>query len=191
MKIGRDSYEEGAMKRLTSVSTLVLAVLLIGAASSAGAAEAPTFTLLNDLPATLAIGESYTIDLLVTSQDPFIYAQAMLNQYYPGRGIRVDGPDHAGRGTLAVLHITITGKNSTAELLAVNDWPETEDWPAGVVPLSIVAGCRYPGGEVFSQQFSFAVAVPWPTGRPPHTTATRACSSTRPCALFQPRSDLK
>ena len=148
------------MSKSVIAGTLTLAVLLIGTASFATAAVPPTITLLNDPPTHLAVGESYTLDIQITSAEPFIVALAMPNQYYPGRGVFFHGSDRATHATSAVLHLTITGKNSTADLPAVNDWPETEDWPAGVAPLSAVVGVRYKGGQVVVEQFSFAVTVP-------------------------------
>jgi hypothetical protein len=85
----------------------------------------------------------------------------MIDAYYPGRGILVTGGDQASPGTYALLEITITGKNSTADLPAVCDWPEPGDcWPEGVAPVSIAAGMRYSGGGVYGEQFPFAVIVP-------------------------------
>jgi hypothetical protein len=60
-----------------------------------------------------------------------------------------------------LLEITITGKNSTADMLGVCDWPEPGYcWPDGVAPVAIVAGMRYDGGVVYAEQFPFAVIVP-------------------------------
>lgn len=148
------------MKKSAAICTLILAVVLLFGVASASAASTPTITLLNDLPAHLAVGESYTVDIEVTSDEPFIYALAMKDSYYPGRGVFFNTSDRAHQTTYAVLHMTVTGKNSTADLQAVTDWPETEDWQAGVAPLSIVVGVRYQGGEVFVQRFNFAVTVP-------------------------------
>ncbi|MBN1137783.1 MAG: hypothetical protein JXM73_14440 [Anaerolineae bacterium] len=148
------------MKRFAAICTLVLAVGLLFGVAPARAATAPTVTLLNDLPTYLAVGESYTIDIQVTSDEPFISATAMHDSYYPGRGVFFNTSDRAHRVTSAVLHMTVTGKNSTAGLEAVTDWPETEDWPAGVAPLGIVVGVRYHGGEVYVYRYYFAVEVP-------------------------------
>ena len=148
------------MKKFVAIFVLMLTVVLLFGVASATAAGAPTITLLNDLPTRLAVGESYTVDIQVTSDEPFIYAMAMHDSYYPGRGVFFNTSDRAHWATSAVLHMTITGKNSTADLEAVTDWPETEDWPAGVAPLGIVVGARYQGGEVFVQRYYFAVTVP-------------------------------
>jgi hypothetical protein len=86
---------------------------------------------------------------------------ALSNAYYPGRGVFWHGSDRATRDTTAVLHLTVTGKGSTAGLWEVCDWPEPGDcWPEGTAPLAIAAGVRFQGGGVVSQQFPFAVLVP-------------------------------
>jgi len=148
------------MKRVAAISTLILAIVLLFGVAPVSAASAPTVTLLNELPTHLAVGESYTVDIQVTSDEPFIFALAMHDSYYPGRGVFFNTSDRAHQATSAVLHMTITGKNSTAGLEAVTGWPETETWPAGVAPLAIVVGVRYQGGEIFVQRYNFAVTVP-------------------------------
>jgi len=148
------------MKRFAAIFVMMLAAALLFGVASAAAATVPTIALLNDLPTSLAVGESYTVDIEITSDEPFVYAMAMHDSYYPGRGVFFRTSDRAHWTTSAVLHMTITGKNSTANLEAVTDWPETEDWPAGVAPLGIVVGVRYQGGEVFVQRYYFAVTVP-------------------------------
>ena len=145
---------------LGMVSVVVLAIILACTASPATAQPVVTFKLLNRLPTHLAVGESYTIQVRVTSDEPFLIAMAMSDEYYPGRGIFFDGIDMATQATEAILSLEVTGKNSTADLPAVQDWPTTEDWPAGVAPAAVVVGVRYQNGDVVSQQFSFAVAVP-------------------------------
>jgi hypothetical protein len=152
------------MKKLT-LSVVTAAVLLMCAVSSqATAAPAATIALLNPPPSDpleLAVGESYTFDVEITSDEPFVVAAAMPDQYYPGRGIYWHGSDRAAQATSAVLHLTVTGKRSTADLPAVCDWPEPGDcWPEGVAPIAIAAGVRYKGGQVVAQRFSFAVVVP-------------------------------
>ena len=63
------------------------------------------------------------------------------------------------RATSADLYLTVTARSSTEGLAAVEDWPADEDWPAGVAPLAVAVGARFPGGEVVSEQFPFAVVV--------------------------------
>ena len=154
------------MKRLLIVFTLVFALLPMSApVSSVEAAPAATTIELLNPPRSglleLAVDESYTFDILITSDEPFVGAVAMTDSYYPGRGVFWHGTDRVNRSTSAVLHLTITGKESTADLLAVCDWPEPGVcWPAGVAPVSIVAGMRYQGGATISEQFAFAVRAP-------------------------------
>lgn len=142
------------------VFTALVLVLLASIAGPATASPGVTIRLLNRLPPTLALDESYTIDILVRSEEPFRLAMAMVDAYYPGRGVYSAGPDHASWTTEAVLHQTLTGKRSTADLPAVTDWPATEDWPAGVAPLALVVGVRQADGTVVSEQFVWAVTVP-------------------------------
>ena len=153
------------MKRLLAVSVVAVAVLLTCAFSSQ-ATDAPgvTITLLNPPPDDLLeldVGQSYTFNVEITSTEPFILAAAMPDSYYPGRGVYWHGGDRVVHGTSAVLHLTMTGKKSTADLPAVYDWPVPGDcWPAGTVPALIVAGVRFQRGQVSSDQFTFAVKVP-------------------------------
>jgi hypothetical protein len=139
---------------------VTLLALLAGTALPASAAPGVRFKLLDPLPMQLAVGETYTIRIRVTSHEPFLLAMVMPDEYYPGRGIFFNGIDLAHQNTEAILQLEVTGKESTADLWAVQDWPTTEDWPAGVTPAAVVVGVRYPGGEVVSQIFPFAVAVP-------------------------------
>ena len=85
----------------------------------------------------------------------------MTNAFYPGRGVFWHIGDHASQSTSAVLHLTVTGKSPTADLLAVYDWPTPGTcYPSGTTPLAIVAGVRYKGGATIAQTFTFAVQVP-------------------------------
>ena len=154
------------MKRLLAVSVMTMAVLLLMYASSSQATAAPhvTIKLLNPPRhglLELDVGESYTFDVRITSKEPFILAMAMPNAYYPGRGVYWHDSDRATYATSAVLHLTMTGKDSTASLPAVCGWPEPGDcWPEGTAPVLIAAGVRYQGGLVISEQFAFEVVVP-------------------------------
>jgi hypothetical protein len=146
--------------RATSVMTLAV-LLLCGLLSQAVAAPATIFELLNPLHEPLEVGESYTFDIQVTSDKPFILAMAMTDAYYPGRGIFWSGNDTAHHTDSAVLHLTMTGKKPTAGLPAVYDWPEPGvGWPEDVAPASIVVGVRYRKGLAVSERFDFAVSVP-------------------------------
>lgn len=154
------------MKRLLALITVVTAALVLLGAPSAQATTPHnvTITVLNPAPEAglgLDVGEAYTFDIQVTSDDLFIMTIAQTDSYYPGRGVFWHGGDVATHSTSALLHLTVTGKRSTAELAAVYDWPFPEDcWPEGVAPLAIVVGVRFQGGEVVVDWFPFMVEVP-------------------------------
>lgn len=152
------------MKKCLIALVLAVFVLLpISTASSAPAANV-TIELLNPPPdglLELEVGEAYTFDIQITSDDPFILAIALTDAYYPGRGVSWHGNDIAHHATSATLHLTMKSKNSTAGLAAVCDWPEPGTcWPEGVAPVSIVVGVRYKGGLVIVERFDFAAVVP-------------------------------
>jgi hypothetical protein len=137
------------MKRILSVfGLLLLTVLLTGALTAAAPMPNVTFTLVSGLPATMNVGETATVVVQVTSDQAFNYAQMLPTFYFPGRGVvAVQGGDHVGSGASALLKITFVAKGSTAKF-------------GGAVPVSVVAGARYRGGYVASQQFDFHVTVP-------------------------------
>jgi hypothetical protein len=151
------------MRKLT-LSVVTAAVLLM-CASSSQATAGPTVTieLLNPPPdglLELDVGQSHTFDIRIESTEPFVLAMALTDQYYPGRGIYWHGSDRATQDTSALLHLTVTGKKSTADLAAVCDWPEPGVcWDEGVAPAAIAAGVRFKGGQVVAQRFVFAVVV--------------------------------
>jgi hypothetical protein len=152
-------------KHLAAMSVIAMVVLLVCAAS-VQAQEPPDVRIKLVKPPPgglleLEVGQSHTFEIQITSDEPFLWAMAMTDSYYPGRGIFSLGGDRAGQGTEAVLYITLTGKNSTADLPAVCDWPEPGDcWPEGVAPVSIRAGVRFPGGLAVGERFTFGVVVP-------------------------------
>ena len=156
------------MKRiLGAMSVMTLAGLLLCALfSEAVAAPNVTITVLGlppeGEPLELTVGESYTFEILIESDEPFILAKAMPDAYYPGRGVTWHRGDIVHHDTSVQLHLTMTGKKPTAGLPAVCDWPEPGDcWDeeGGVAPVSIVAGARHKKGVVASELFPFAVVV--------------------------------
>lgn len=153
------------MKRFLAAMSvmIVVMVLMCTPASQANASPTVEITVYPPLPSEpmqLAVGESRTFEIHVTSDEPFLMAAAMTDAYYPGRGVFWQGGDRTTRDTSAVLYLTITGKNSTADLAAVCDWPAPGDcWPEGVAPVSIAVGARYKRGVVVVQQHPFAVEV--------------------------------
>lgn len=154
------------MKKLLAAMSVMIVAMLLMCASSSQAEAAPTVEITvhpqpPSQPLKLAVGESRTFEIRITSDELFVIALAMTDAYYPGRGVYWRGSDRAPRDTSAVLHLTITGKRSTGNLAAVCDWPEPGDcWPEGVAPVNLVVGVRYKGGKIVVQQFPFAVEVP-------------------------------
>ncbi len=135
------------MRRLTVL--LLVVATIFGMAAPAVASEA-TITFENPPPGgvlELAVGESQTFDITVTSDEPFVLAIALTDQFFPGRGVFFAGSDRETRSTTADLHLTITGKEATDFL------------PDGVAPVAIVVGVRYEGGIVVSERFDFVVRI--------------------------------
>ena len=130
-----------------------------GAPAVAAAQPNVTFTLLTELPTKLQVGQQAIIGVHVESSEPFAMAIALSDAYYPGRGVLFDGSAAQAHATSADLYLTITGRESTADLPAVQDWPSDEDWPAGVAPLAVRVGARFAGGYVASMSYLFGVAV--------------------------------
>ena len=85
-------------------------------------------------------------------------AIALSDAYYPGRGVLFDGSSAQARATTAELCLTVTGRDSTADLGAVDNWLG-QAWPAGVAPLAVRVGVRFAGGAVVSTSYLFAVTV--------------------------------
>jgi len=135
-------------KRIFSFLVLtVLLVLMTGVLTAAAPVPVTTFTLVSGLPETMNVGESYTVVILVESDQPFTFAQALPTAYFPGRGVVGNKGDHAPGGTSALLEVTFTAKGSTAKF-------------GGAVPVAVVAGARYQGGATMTQSFDFLVNVP-------------------------------
>lgn len=139
------------MKRIFPKITLVLVIVL---ASSLITAAAPlpvtTFTLVQGLPSTMNVGETYTVVVQVESDQQFSSIQAMPSFMFPGKGvIAVQGGDHEGSGTSATLEVTFKAKSSTANFPG-----------GGVAPVHVVLGVRYGGGYVAVQDYLFNVTVP-------------------------------
>ena len=154
------------MKRLLIAVGILAALVALGGAPAHPATASPdvTISLLNPVQGGLLemeVGEAYTFNIEVTSDEPFIIAMAQTDSYYPGRGVVWHGCDRAMHSTSAELHLTVTAKGTTSYLQPVCGWPEAEVcWPEGVAPLAIVVGVRYPRGELVVEWFLFAVKVP-------------------------------
>lgn len=131
------------------ISAILLSIFLILISTPAQAS--PATIVLNNPPPNdileLGIGESYTFEVEVTSDEAFTWAMALSDVYFPGRGIFFSGHDIVNHDTTATLHLTVTGKNSTVNL------------PNGMNPAAVVAGVRYQGGVIVYERFDFGVVV--------------------------------
>ena len=115
-----------------------------------------TFTLIQGLPEVMEIGQTYYVEVSLTSDIPYNYAAAMPDLFYPGRYVVAQGPDHSTSGTEATLVIPFMAKGSTIGLPAMPDLGV----PADHAPVAVFVGARYKGGVVVSEQYSFNVKVP-------------------------------
>lgn len=139
------------MKRFFPYTFFVL-VMVLSIAVTTAAAPMPTttFTLVQELPSTMNVGETFTVIVQVESDLEFNSVQAMPSFMFPGKGVvAVQGGDREGRGTSATLEVTFQAKSSTANFPG-----------GGVAPVHVVVGVRYAGGFVAVQDYLFNVAVP-------------------------------
>lgn len=152
------------MKKVLGTMGVVVAIALLTGMASSAAADGASIELQNPPGRLLVlnVGDSYTFDIAIKSDEPFILAMAVPDVYYPGRAIEFRGNDIVHRDDSAFLQLTMTGKGSTADFEQVCGWPEPETkcWPEGTVPVSIVVGVRYKANEVVMERFDFAVKVP-------------------------------
>jgi hypothetical protein len=157
------SIREGKMRKLPIITSVMVSAALLACGVPTADAQTVIIELLNPPPGgvlELEVGESYTFDVEVTSSEEFLLAMATTDACYPGRGVFWHGNDRAHRAASATLHLTIKGKSPTADLPETYDCPEPgASWPAGVAPVSIVAGVRFKGGLVVAERFDFAVRV--------------------------------
>ena len=132
-----------------------LMLLMTGVLTAAAPVPNTTIELAGEgLPSVMNVGDTATVVVNVTSDQPFLSAQALPDFYYPGRGVvAVAGGDHAGQATTATLSITFKAKGSTA-------WMQEQPEHQGRAPVSVVVGVRYAGGYVVAQRFDFMVQVP-------------------------------
>ena len=135
------------MKRFFLI--LIISILMMGLFTAAMPVPNTTFTLVQDLPATMKVGETYTVIVQVNSDQQFTSAQALPSFQYAGKGaVAVRGGSRAGSGTSATLAITFKAKSSTARM------------SGGVAPVYVVVGVRYRGGYVAVQKYLFNVKIP-------------------------------
>jgi len=147
------------MKKISVYKVIMMLLSVVLLATSIAAAPAPqqpnvTFTLVQGLPATMQVGESYTVIVKVESDVSFATGVALPDAFFPGRYVVAAKGDHSGAGTTAILSVTFTAKASTAQL------PPYQQTPGGVAPVAVVAGAHFQGGYAVTQRFDFLVAVP-------------------------------
>jgi len=137
------------MKKLFSYVGLALLMLLMtGVLTAASPMPNVEFTLVQGLPETMHVGDTYAVVIDLTSDVPFNSVQAMPDPQYPGKGVvPVKGGDHVGAGTSARVEVTFTAKSAPDRL------------PNGKDVMSVVVGVRYKGGVVVGQVFPFEVTV--------------------------------
>lgn len=128
---------------------LAISILMVSLLTGAGPAPNVTISLVQGLPDTMRVGETYTVIVQVESDQQFISATALPSFQFPGKGVvAVRGGDRAGSGTAATLEVTFLAKSSTARM------------PGGVAPVFVVVGVRYPGGYVETWEYTAYVSVP-------------------------------
>jgi hypothetical protein len=136
-------------RNISMIGLLALMALMTGLLTAAAPLPVTTFTLDQGLPATMNVGDTYTVVVKVDSNQPFISAMALPSFQFPGKGVvAVQGGDRAGSGTSATLDVTFKAKSPTARM------------PDGMAPVHVVVGVRYGGGYVVVKDYIFNVTVP-------------------------------
>jgi hypothetical protein len=134
---------------LSMIGLLVLMALVTGLLTAAAPVPVPTFNLVQGLPATMNVGETYTVIVQVESDQPFTSVTALPSFQFPGKGVvAVQGGSRAGSGTSAIIEVTFKAKSATTRM------------PGGAAPVFVVVGVRYAGGYVDVQEYVFNVTVP-------------------------------
>lgn len=134
---------------LSMIGLLVLMALVTGLLTAAAPVPVPTFNLVQGLPATMNVGETYTVIVHVESDQPFTSVTALPSFQFPGKGVvAVQGGSRAGSGTSAIIEVTFKAKSATTRM------------PGGAAPVFVVVGVRYAGGYVDVQEYVFNVTVP-------------------------------
>lgn len=138
--------------KLFFLRALLALIIVLSMAVTTAAAPVPvtTFTLVQGVPSTMNVGETFTVIVQVDSDLEFNSVQALPSFMFPGKGVvAVQGGDRAGRGTSATVEVTFRAKSSTANFPG-----------GGVAPVHVVVGVRYSGGFVAVQDYLFNVMVP-------------------------------
>jgi hypothetical protein len=136
-------------KLFSFLGIVALMALMTGLLTAAAPMPNVQFRLVSGLPNTMKVGDTATVSVEVTSDQPFTSVQAMPDFQYAGKGVvAVQGGDRAGQASSATVNVTFKAKGPTAKM------------PGGFVPVSVVVGVRYGGGTVVVQTFDFEVTVP-------------------------------
>jgi len=139
------------LKKSVLTVTVLIALLASGYLVFKARAAGVEIEFLNISPGqvlVLEVGESYTFETSVSADEVFLSALMISDEQFPGRGVSLNGSDIATQTDSALLTLTATGKNSTAEL------------PGGLAPVALQVGVRYPGGIVFGDRVDFFIQVP-------------------------------
>jgi len=140
------------MKRWFSyVGLALMMVLMTGVLTAAAPTPTVTFELVQGLPSTMNVGETYTAIVKVTSDTEYNWVAARPSFQYAGKGVvaaQGNGGEREGVGTEALLEVSYTAKSETSRM------------PNGEDIVYLVAGARFKNGYVASEQFQFNVTVP-------------------------------
>jgi len=140
------------MKKVLSYFILALMmVLMTGVLTAAAPTPNVNFELVQGLPSTMNVGETYTAIVKVTSDTEFNWVAARPSFQFPGKGVvagQGNGGERTGSGTEALLEVTYVAKADTSQ------------FPNGEDIVYLVVGARFKGGYVASEQFTFNVTVP-------------------------------
>jgi hypothetical protein len=141
------------MKKIFSYVGLALMMVLMTGVLTAAATPVPDvkFELVQGLPSTMNVGETYTAIVKVTSDTEYNWVAARPSFLYAGKGVvagQGNGGERAGAGTEALLTVEYTAKSDTSKM------------PNGETTVYLIVGARFKGGYVASEQYEFNVTVP-------------------------------
>ena len=145
------SMKESIVKKFLLVMAMVVVGLLLSVqwVSAVGSPKSTvTFSLITGLPAVMQVGQSYTVIVEVKSTQEYMWAKAMPDDQYPGKGVVSSGGTRSGAGTSSTLSVVFKAKSSTSGL------------PGGMDQVAVLAGVRLLDGTTASERFDFSVVVP-------------------------------
>ena len=74
-------------------------------------------------------------------------------------GVAIAPRAAAQTSTEPTVTFTLLTPLPTELAVAAQDWPADEDWAAGVAPLAVRVGARFPGGRIVGATYLFGVVV--------------------------------